>query len=167
MIVIAVAVQVFRGRAFSGFDGVLNKLLFADVGEGSRAQRWDTAIELFKASPYVGGGPGVAVIQNGTGSTSLYLEVLAETGVFGISLLILILTISISRLIALKSSIKWVYLFSLVVALCHYAAISDYWYPWLWLILALINYQKELEVNDVAKITPIKVLPPARPKTFR
>lgn len=161
LIGVLIAVQIIRGSAFSGLDGILNKLLFVNVGEGSRTQRWEAALELFKVSPYVGGGPGVVVIQNGTGSTSLYLEILAETGILGLSLFILIIAVSVFRLLALRSEIKWIYLFSLVVALCHYSVISDYWYPWLWLILALINFQKEREVSDAAIIGPIRDLPVA------
>lgn len=125
----------------SGIFGKLTLTNYSIDDGGSRLARWHRAWELFKESPIIGHGPGISAINHGTGSTSMYLELLIEAGLVGLGIFIVIMILHLIKLSKLKGNIKYVYLISFVVMSIHLAIISEYWYPWMWTLFLLINVQ--------------------------
>lgn len=127
------------------FDGILTKLQLEGTAPADRSSRWEAALSMFRESPIWGNGIGSVAIETGTGSTSFFLEILAEAGLIGFALIAAILLVSVRRILMLGGPRKWAYLLSFTIAIVHYNAISDYWYPWLWVLLAVVNYEHHLE----------------------
>ena len=76
----------------------------------------------------------------GEGVISFYLTMLKEAGVPGLALVVAFLLAVFRRILALPraDAYKYVYGASFVAVVCHYAVISDFWYPWLWLLCVFI-----------------------------
>lgn len=144
--------QATSGWPLVLFQGVLNKLLFEDQAPGSRYSRWGEGLRMFRESPLLGQGPGAAANVKGTGIVNLYLDILVDTGAIGLLLFMCILAVAMARIIRISSPVRWVYLFSFVVLVVHYIAISDYWFPWLWILLALVNYSYAQERHGSSRI---------------
>ena len=127
---------------FTFLEGIFTKLTFSNdsYSAGSRLERWNYAISLIQSNPLLGHGAGIATLENGTGSTNFYLEVLIETGVVGFLLLIAVFITIFKRLFKINSNVKFVYLFSFIIVLVHSLVVSQYLLPWLWTLLAIINY---------------------------
>ncbi|KPB05731.1 O-antigen ligase family protein [Bacillus sp. CHD6a] len=137
---------IFFNRGFNYLEGILNKITLSNSGSvDSRLDRWSFAWELIMEKPILGSGPGITAILNGTGSTSVYMEVLAEVGFIGFLLFILIFFITFISIFKLRGNIKLVYLFSFIVMITHLFVISQYWNPWIWALLTIINYNVFVE----------------------
>ncbi|WP_026827394.1 O-antigen ligase family protein [Exiguobacterium artemiae] len=153
LMILALISIVYKRIDFDFLEGIFVKLTFSNesFSAGSRLERWNYAFSLIQSNPIFGHGAGIATLQNGTGSTNFYLEVLIETGFVGF-LLILALFIAIFKMIfKMNDSIKYVYLFSIIIVLIHSIVISQYLLPWIWTLLAIISYHyymnKEEEDN--------------------
>lgn len=145
---------LYSGLNFTYFSGIMDKLTFSNnsVSAGSRLDRWSDALDLIKDSPFLGSGAGIAAILNGTGSTSMYLEVLSESGILGFAFLIIVFFISFISIFKIKSNVKYVYLFSYTVMVIHLFVISQYWNPWIWALISVINYHSSLmEKEHISK----------------
>ncbi|WP_426354146.1 O-antigen ligase family protein [Exiguobacterium sp. R-39] len=153
LMILALISIVYKRIDFDFLEGIFVKLTFSNesFSAGSRLERWNYAFSLIQSNPIFGHGAGIATLQNGTGSTNFYLEVLIETGFVGF-LLMLALFIAIFKMIfKMNDSIKYVYLFSIIIVLIHSIVISQYLLPWIWTLLAIISYHyymnKEEEDN--------------------
>lgn len=132
----------YNGVKFSVLEGIFTKLTFSNdsYSAGSRLERWDYAISLIRDNPLLGHGAGIATLENGTGSTNFYLEVLIETGVIGFLLIAAIFTTVLRMTFKINNNIKFVYIFSIIIVLIHSIVISQYLLPWIWTLLAIITY---------------------------
>lgn len=146
---------------------VIQKITLTDINSSaaSRINRWDDALNFFSEKPFLGSGPGITSIKNDTGSTNLFLEILTQMGVLGLSVFGLIILFYIVIAFKIKSNIKYVYLFSMAIAITHYMAVSNYWFPWLWTLFAIINYtyaiesrsRKEKTTSRYSEVDPLKM----------
>ncbi|MGV8149907.1 MAG: O-antigen ligase family protein [Alkaliphilus sp.] len=135
------------------FDGILHKLLFVDAAAASgRVQRWTTAWELFLEKPIIGWGPGITSILKGTGSTNFYLEVATQVGIIGLIILVLIFLNFFRIIFKIKGSVKYVYLFSLISASIYFVSMSNYWFPWVWGLFAIVGYQYYLQAQRKSEV---------------
>lgn len=116
-------------------EGLLYKIDPTNLPFITRAIRWQSAWEMFFQKPLMGWGPG-----SSGGAISWYLQVLAETGIVGFSILIVFLLVSCWRIIRLPRFPGRVLLYSITAGLVHYALIGDFWYPWLWFVLAYARH---------------------------
>ncbi|WP_100010098.1 O-antigen ligase family protein [Lentibacillus sediminis] len=135
---------VYGNGNLSFLSGIFGKLTFENstIYDGnSRLSRWYRAWELFKESPVVGQGSGIASITHGTGSTNLYLDILAGNGLIGLLIFLFILVYHLNLIFKMEGHVKYIYLVSFSTMAIHYAIISDYWYPWMWMLLVMINVQ--------------------------
>lgn len=134
----------YAGGNLSLLAGVIDKISFANYSAGddsSRLSRWQRAWELFQESPIIGHGSGITSIIYDTGSTNIYLEILTGSGLIGLGLFLAILFYHLNLILKLKGQIKYIYLISFTTMFIHYMAISDYWYPWMWMLLVMVNVQ--------------------------
>lgn len=121
------------------FGGMLAKISLSGTSSGDdRISRWINALKLFRLNPLLGAGPGITSIIYGTGSTNFYLELLTQVGILGITPLLFMMFTIFSLIFNIDYNIKYVFLYSLTISLIHYALISDYWYPWIWLLIAIV-----------------------------
>lgn len=108
---------------------------------GGRVFRWKRAIELWKEAPFFGIGPGEISYRYGIGTVSWYLKILSETGLIALILLCCFFLAVYSRLSSLPTGLKTVYFLCLTSGVIHYAVISNYWMPWIWLVILLIQVE--------------------------
>lgn len=136
---------LYSGYKLVYLQGVFNKITFNNSASGnSRLERWDFALDLIKDSPLIGHGAGFVAILNGTGSTNMYLEIMTATGILGFLCIVVILFRSLYLALTIPGHFKLVYLYSFIVMSIHMFVISQYWLPWIWTLLAVINYHASI-----------------------
>ncbi|WAC11915.1 hypothetical protein ON006_29820 [Dyadobacter pollutisoli] len=73
----------------------------------------------------------------------LYFTFLLESGALGLSLFLLFILFNFIDIISIKDkTLRTIFLCSLVAALVHFVSISNYWYPWFWVLLILSQIAK-------------------------
>jgi O-antigen ligase len=120
---------------------IIGKLSLSDLSSGSaRLAGWTQGVSVALEHPVLGTGIGSTSRETGSGLISFYLTMLREGGVVTLGTVVLFLGAMLHRIGALPSTsrYKYAYAASFIAAVCHYAVISDVWYPWLWLLCALI-----------------------------
>ena len=134
-------------------DGILAKLFFIDISSAlNRVQRWTNAWELFYEKPIIGWGPGITSILRGTGSTNLYLEIATQVGIIGLIILVLIFLNFFRIIFKIKGNVKYAYLFSLISVSIYFVSMSNYWFPWVWGLFAIIGYQYYLQSQKKSEV---------------
>ena len=125
------------------------KLTLTDPGSGwERVRNWSAAAPLAAAHPFLGTGIGSTSVETGTGVVSLYLTMLKEAGLPSLLLIVAFLCAVFHEILVLprRDPYKYAYAASFVAAACHYAVISDIWYPWLWLLCSFAIAQRRVYV---------------------
>src|SRR5207253_1173199 len=125
------------------------KLTLTDPGSGwERVRNWSAAAPLAAEHPFLGTGIGSTSAETGTGVVSLYLTMLKEAGLPSLLLIVAFLCAVFHETWALprRDPYKYAYAASFVAAACHYAVISDIWYPWLWLLCSFAIAQRRVYV---------------------
>lgn len=120
---------------------VVAKLSLSDLSSGSeRLETWLEALRVAQQHPFLGTGIGSTSLETGSGNLSFYLTMLKEGGIVTLSLSVLFLGNIFRRIWALPANnrYKYAYAASFVAGVGQYAVISDVWYPWLWLLCALV-----------------------------
>ncbi len=138
------------GRKFTGLAG----------GSGGgpedsgldRAEVYAAAIQIFLLKPMgIGWGaisemysagapfPGLPVVD-ARGALSLYLEVLVSAGFSGFLFLAIFLIQKIRQIAIQRSYEAQCVLFALLTIMFHHAAILEFWFPMLWVLLAISDY---------------------------
>lgn len=124
------------------FENIVKKVSFSiESGSSqSRLDRWSLAFDLFKQKPILGWGPGYTSSVVGTGSTSLYLETLVSYGIVGLIVLSIVFLYYLGVILRINEPVRYVFLFSFLVAVIHYFVISSVWFPWIWTLFALVDF---------------------------
>jgi len=136
-------------NSYGILDAVISKLTFTDVYSAQdRLRRWGGAVELIAQKPLLGWGPGISSLLNDTGIVNLYLELLSQIGIIGFAIWSFILLTFGRMILKIRGNVCYVFLFSFIAGLVHYAAISNYWFPWLWSLFALITYHYGCQPAD-------------------
>lgn len=136
---------IYNGIKLSFFEGIFNKIsLNNSTSALERLERWESSLSMIKQNLLIGGGAGITAIKTGTGSTNVYLEVLAAVGIIGFSSFIAMFLISLISLFKIESAAKFVYLFSFIIMFIHLATTSQYHNPWIWTLLAIVNYHASM-----------------------
>lgn len=143
-IIILILVAIFTNTLdylLAYFNGIFNKInLDNSSSAGFRFSRWANSLSLVKNNYLFGAGPGISSIFLGTASTNLYIEMFVETGIVGLFFFLWFITQAVIKVFKLNNTTKYFYLFSIFVCIIHYFIIGNYWYPWLWVILAITQY---------------------------
>lgn len=143
-IIILILVVIFTNTLdylLAYFNGIFNKInLDNSSSAGLRFSRWANSLSLVKNNYLFGAGPGISSIFLGTASTNLYIEMFVETGIVGLFFFLWFITQAVIKVFKLNNTTKYFYLFSIFVCIIHYFIIGNYWYPWLWVILAITQY---------------------------
>lgn len=113
--------------------------------DSGRFERWQNALNLFDhvsfLQYFIGVGPGQVSETFNTGTTSFYIDRIVETGILGLSLFLLFIFFVFIRVIKMKTQRKYLYFCSLVSITLHFIIISNYWFPYLWTIIILIQLE--------------------------
>lgn len=107
-----------------------------------RLYRWEMALIAISINPVFGVAPGGFLVSNivGQGVVSWWLQVFLEGGIPAGLFLFLFFVLNLRMVLGITSNIKYAYIVSLVSAIIHYAVISDYWFPWLWVLIVMIQF---------------------------
>lgn len=82
----------------------------------------------------------------------LYFTFLIESGVLGLSLFLFFVLFNLINIISIKDkTLKTIFLCSFVAALVHFVSISNYWYPWFWVLIILSQIAKSQLDNKELK----------------
>jgi O-antigen ligase/polysaccharide polymerase Wzy-like membrane protein len=123
------------------------KLTLTDPGSGwERMRNWSAAAPIAAEHPFLGTGIGSTSAESGTGVVSLYLTMLKEAGLPSLILIVAFLAAVFREILVLprRAPYKYAYAASYVAAVCHYAVISDIWYPWIWLLCIFVIGQRHV-----------------------
>lgn len=114
--------------------------LASGASAGERVRAWTAALDVAGRHPWLGVGVGTTSATSGTGVISLYLTIIKEAGVLALALFLGYLGLVAGQAIALPASgVKYALLAGLVAGAVHYAVIANIWYPWLWMLVALVT----------------------------
>lgn len=143
--------------SYSFLDAVMSKLTFEDTRSAQdRLRRWLFALDLIGQKPLLGWGPGISALLTDSGIVNLYLELFTQFGGLGFIPWISLFILFANLVLQIKGNVRFVYLFSITAAFVHYAAISNYWFPWLWTLFALISYQLGLQRQTTDQISQLE-----------
>lgn len=130
---------------------VLNQFIVKTIGlgESDRADRFKDNLEVFISADPInlifGLGPGYYDIYNISSVVSLPGLAMFQTGAWGFASLMVLYFIYHRRAQRVSSDLKFALIFS---AVC-YVSISNYWLPWLWMLLAVIDHEDTISHNGV------------------
>jgi O-antigen ligase len=126
---------------------VIAKLTLAsESSSGPRLAAWRDALNSAAEHPVFGTGIGSTAVETGRGVISFYLTTLKEAGIPALVFVLLFLSLVFRTILVLPRSApyKYAYVASFVAAICHYAVVSDIWYPWLWFLCAFVSAEQRL-----------------------
>lgn len=130
-------------------EGIFNKIRFHNsVSAEGRIERWIYSISLIKENLFIGSGAGITAIRTGTGSTNMYLEVMTAVGILGFGFFMGIFISSLISMWKIQGKVKIVYLSSFVIMIIHLSSTSQYHNPWIWTLLAIINYHASIQKRE-------------------
>jgi len=97
-------------------------------------------VPIAEAHPVFGTGVGSTSLETGQGVISFYLTMLKEAGIPALILILAYLAWTFRQITRLPGGNPYKYAFAtaLIAAITQYAAISNIWFPWLWLLCSLI-----------------------------
>src|SRR5437762_5213952 len=144
------------------------KLTLADpLSAGERLRHWSEAAPIAAEHPIWGTGIGSTSAESGGGVVSFYLTMLKEAGIPSLALILAFLAAVFREILTLprRDAYKYAYGASFIAAVCHYAIISDIWYPWLWLLCVLAIGQRWVTTAPTSnlRVSPPAVAPGAAP----
>lgn len=97
----------------NGFSRIID--LFSGSGDKGRNTLKENALTLFKLNPVIGNGLGSILLFNGLYSHNFFLDVMAETGLFGLAIIMILLFNTVKKGMQLiNESITeslWMYIF--------------------------------------------------------
>ncbi len=143
-----------------GFDfyELYNNLILLKLESSSGSRRSDA---IFVALDYlknggvhniiVGFGPGAYDVLGIDSIISLYVNILFELGSIGlIVFLFFVCYVFINVFRVRNTSLRIAFFLSIFNGFLHYTVISNYWYPWIWVITALLFLQLKLQRQQTA-----------------
>ena len=134
---------------------VFDEIVFGKLTEGSATDRQDrivSALQLFDKSniinKIIGFGPGAYDKLKIESIVSLYFTYLLEVGYMGLFFFILFILSLIHKVFfAFEGINRKFLLFSVFSAIVHFLFISNYWYPWFWFVIIMIDVIKR-DLNE-------------------
>lgn len=77
------------------------------------------------------------------GIFSLPFLIFVEMGFVGLCLLLIFITLCIHKIRCISDlNVRYAFALSFSFALWHYCAIGNYYYPWIWFLIAIISFEK-------------------------
>lgn len=136
---------------------IFDQIVFGKLSEGSADDRQDrivAALKLFDNSniiyKLIGYGPGAYDKLKIESIVSLYFTYLLEVGFIGLFIFILFTFFLFQKVFyAFEGMNRKLFLFSIFCAIVHFLFISNYWYPWFWFVIILIDVIKR-DLKEVA-----------------
>jgi hypothetical protein len=138
-----------------GFDfyELYNNLILLKLESSSGSRRSDAifaALDYFKKGGVhnliVGFGPGAYDVLGIDSIISLYVNILFELGGLGIIVFLLFVCYVFANVFRVRNtSLRIAFFLCIFNGFLHYTVISNYWYPWIWVITALLFLQLKLQ----------------------
>jgi len=128
-----------------------------------RMRHWLDAAPVAAEHPILGTGIGSTSAESGGGVVSFYLTMLKEAGLPSLILIVAFLAAVFREIVLLPrwDAYKYAYAASFAAAVCHYAIISDIWYPWFWLLCIFVIGQRRVPgpAAELARVDASGVVP--------
>jgi len=126
-------------------DEVLVGKLSSSGSADDRNNRIQEVFKIFLTGNWInflfGYGPGAYDRLKIESIISLYVNLFLELGLLGLTTFILLIKSIFSRVLLNKNRyLRTALVISLITASIHYMAISNYWYPWIWMLFAVVQY---------------------------
>lgn len=154
VLVIILVVLIFNFQVIKYISSVLNEIIVLKVNQSGSAEdrtaRFAEGLNALAQSNLIrisfGNGPAVYDTLNFSrgGTILLYLTYALESGLFGLSLFLIFCVLITYKVTKLKNrQLRFALLFGLLCSFLHFFIISNYWYPWFWIlaIIIQINYR--------------------------
>ncbi len=126
--------------------GILNISDSFDPSSADRLEKYGQFFNLISEYP-LGIGWGIAASSMGnykginipSGFISLYAEIFAASGIVGGFIFLSFLVVKLIKTMKIWSFNGKIYFISFLWVLVHYLFASNYWLPWIWFLMALID----------------------------
>ncbi len=121
------------------FESVINKVTYDpnNPSAGDRLSRINDALTLYNDHIMGIGAMNMRYYSSFPSSLNLYLDILLFFG--PITLIIFLLYLLTIAIKAFKIN-RWSYFSSFILLTSHYLVIANFWYPFLWILIGLIQY---------------------------
>lgn len=138
----------------------------SNISAIDRSSRYQNAIQFFLSAPFGIGWGTVSqlatnqntfagILLDDGGLISLYAEVLVASGFLGLIMFLIFMGKKMLRIVKLKSFESQLIFISLLSLSLHYIFISNYWFPMLWLALALADTVYKLDTKGIKTSFPV------------
>ncbi len=155
ILVLVVFSLYYVEKRIAVFDSVYLSILskMGTYSQVDRNKKMDAIIHTYQNSSadhiLFGYGPsGFRVAGLNDAVISWYPTILFEAGLIGLFILILHLGVMFFVFMGIRNPIRPYLLFAYFCAIIHYYFIGDYWYPWIWFLMAFGIYLKVKEKYD-------------------
>jgi hypothetical protein len=121
-------------------------LISADMSVNDRLYRLNESIKILRDNLFLGVGPmnlGRYVSSPFSSkvdtSLNMLLDIWLYSGILGLVCFLLYILIVVYKTFYIKGEKKFYILASLVMVLIHYQIVTNFWYPWLWVLISIIQ----------------------------
>lgn len=164
VLALVLVVLAFNYEVVNYISAVLNEIILAKVNQSSSAEDRTarfvegmnalTQSNIFRLS--FGNGPAVydTLRFSRGGTILLYLTYALESGLVGLLLFLIfcgVLTYKANKI--RNRNLRFVLLFGLISSFLHFFLISNYWYPWFWILAIIIQTNYRIEHSSTLKPT--------------
>ena len=150
LICILVGVYLINDSIIEYINPILNKITLKN--DSGRFERWNNTLYYFKQQESLKQmlGIGIGKISDifGRGTTSLYIDLLVQNGVISLIMFVVYIFIIIYKIFNINDKYKYLYLISIISVLLHYCIISNFWFPFLWFIITMIQLHQYIIVYE-------------------
>lgn len=122
-----------------------------DISVIDRTYRIKEALNVLKKNYFLGIGPKnlssfctTYYLSNMDTSLNLIIDLVLYSGILGFISFSIYIFIIFYKAFCLRKDIKFYIIFSLILVFIHYQIITNYWYPWMWIIISIIQAEYEL-----------------------
>ena len=139
---------------------ILNEVLVGKLSSSGsaddRSNRVQEVYRIFLKGNWInflfGYGPGAYDRLKIESIISLYVNLFLELGLLGLTTFILLVKSIFRRVLLNKNRyLRTALMISLITASIHYIGISNYWYPWIWMLFAVIQYFDKYPIINSSK----------------
>src|SRR5260221_712994 len=110
-----------------------------DVSANARTETWQNALNDWRRSPIWGNGPGNSMKLYDTGYHSVYLTLLADTGVVSLTLFLLFVLMQFREVLLVGGKYRSYLFIALFSSLIHFAVVGDFYHVQFWIMLICIH----------------------------
>lgn len=133
------------------YTEITSKIMLNEEGRSSQKRSfiWKEALINWKENPFFGNGPGSSITRYNTNYHSVYLTLLADTGIISLILFLYFLLSHFRKLLRITSKYRSYLIIPFLSVLIHFAVVGDFYHAPFWILLIVIQmiYKSKISIN--------------------